>query len=353
MKKTLIATLITGLSSFAIAQPFDAIEPINSSNWDINPQDYSMTAEQFIESESLHFMKNMAQREGINGIFHFTTLAKAEDRWVVSPNNDVVYSMVVVDVSEGFTLTMPDTGDRYITAQIVSQEHMSTQLMGGGTYTFDGTEFEGSHVATGIRVGTDGSDKDVQFIVDNIQPEMKVEASASNPVPEYDVETLLKVRGALMAGYNSLPDTFGQMTDDASKVKNWEKFTYSTAGAWGLSEDQYAMYAPYNPGVEKDTCYVATYTQPEVEHFWSITLYNNEKYMMANEHNVINSGNVVLNDDQTFTIHYGTKEACADVKGMKNFALATEDNWGFLMRAYGADVQAFMQYDMPAVTVAQ
>ncbi|MEO9497071.1 hypothetical protein [Vibrio splendidus] len=26
-------------------------------------------------------MTNMAKREGINGIFHFTTLAKAEDRW--------------------------------------------------------------------------------------------------------------------------------------------------------------------------------------------------------------------------------------------------------------------------------
>ncbi|RJG48394.1 DUF1254 domain-containing protein [Motilimonas pumila] len=150
MNKTLIATLLAGCSGLAIAQPFDAINPIDSSNWDINPQDYGMTAEQFIESESLHFMKNMAQREGINGIFHFTTLAKAEDRWVVSPYNGVVYSMVVVDVSEGFTLTLPNTGECYITTQIVSQEHISSQLMGGGTYTYDGSECKGTHVVIGI-----------------------------------------------------------------------------------------------------------------------------------------------------------------------------------------------------------
>ncbi|MEZ9071057.1 DUF1254 domain-containing protein [Vibrio splendidus] len=363
MKKTLLATLITMTSFSAFAgtsasaleashQPFSSIEPINSSSWDINPVNYGMTPEQFLEAESLHFMTNMAKREGINGIFHFTTLAKAEDRWVVSPNNDVVYTMIVVDASEGFTLTMPNTGDRYITAQIVSQEHMSTQLMGGGVYEFDGSEFNGSHVAIGIRVGTDGTNADVQYVVDNIQPKMTLEAASNNPVPDYDVDTLLKVRTALMQGYNALPDTFGQMTDNVAKVQDWEKFTYSTAGAWGLSEDQYAMYAPYNPGVNQETCYTATYSQPDVKDFWSITLYNNEKYLMANESNVINSGNVKLNSDNTFTVHFGTKEACSDIDGIKNFALVTEDNWGFLMRAYGADVQAFKQYNMPEIEPA-
>ncbi|GEA51485.1 hypothetical protein VIN01S_22890 [Vibrio inusitatus NBRC 102082] len=353
MRKTIISTLVALTSSAAIAIPFDSIEPIDSSNWDVNPANFGMTAEQFLEAESLHFMANMVKREGINGIFHFTTLAKAEDRWVVSPNNDVVYSMAVVDASEGFTLSMPDTGDRYITAQIVSQEHMSTQLLGGGEYTFDGSEFKGSHVAIGFRVGTDGSAEDVEHIVKSIQPKMSIKSNSAKPVPSYDVETLLVVRGELMKGYNVLPDTFGQMTDDVRNVQDWQKFTYSTAGAWGLSADEYAMYAPYNPGVSKDVCHVATYPQPEVEHFWSITLYNNEKYLMSNEYNVINTGNVNLNQDGTFTVHFGSKEACAGVKDIKNFALITEDNWGFLMRAYGANVEQFKSYQMPKVAAAK
>ena len=120
--------------------PFSGIEPINSSQWAVNPSDYGLTPEEFIRAESLHFMKGMASREGINNFFHFTSLAKADDKWVVSPNNDVIYSMGIVDVSKGFTLTLPETGDRFITAQIVTEEHMSHQLVGGGVYKFTEAE---------------------------------------------------------------------------------------------------------------------------------------------------------------------------------------------------------------------
>ncbi len=76
--------------------PFSGIEPINSSQWAVNPSDYGLTAEKFIRAESLHFMKGMSAREGINNFFHFKSLSKAEDKWVVSPNNDVIYSMAIV-----------------------------------------------------------------------------------------------------------------------------------------------------------------------------------------------------------------------------------------------------------------
>jgi len=327
--------------------PFSTIEPIDSSDWSTDPRDHGMTAEEFIRSESLNFMKGMAAREGINNFFHFTALASAEDKWVVSPNNDVIYSMVVVDASKGFTLTLPDTGERFITGQIVSEEHMSRQLVGGGVYKFGGQEFNGTHVAIGVRVGTDATDNDVAYIVEQIQPQMKVEAYSANDVPAYDEESLLAVRAALMAEYNALKDTFGQMKDDVGKVEDWEKFTYVTAGAWGLAEDRYAMYLPYNlKGARKDVCYVATYTQPKVDEFWSITAYNNEKYLMSNEDNIVNSGNATLNEDGTFTVHFGP-ESCKSRKEVKNFIRTTEDDWGFLMRAYEPDVGAFEAYMIP------
>ena len=329
--------------------PFSSIEPIESSNWTVNPTSYGMTAEEFIRAESLHFMKGMAAREGINNFFHFKSLAKADDKWVVSPNNDVIYSMGIVDTSKGFTLTLPETGDRFITAQIVTEEHMSHQLVGGGVYKFTGEEFPGSHVAIGVRVGTDASPQDVEYIVTQLQPKMTVESAASGAVPAYDEAVLLKTRTALMVEYNKLDNTFGLMTEDVTEVSDWEKFTYATAGAWGLSEDRYAMYLPYNlVGAKKDICYTATYQQPKVDQFWSITAYNNEKYLMANKDNIVNTGNVMLNADDTFTVHFGSEEACAG-ETMKNFILTTEDNWGFLMRAYEPDVEAFKAYQVSAL----
>ena len=329
--------------------PFSGIAPINSSHWAVNPSDYGLTAEEFIRAESLHFMKGMAAREGINNFFHFTSLAKAEDKWVVSPNNDVIYSMAIVDASEGFTLTLPETGDRFITAQIVTEEHISHQLVGGGVYEFTGGEFKGSHVAVGVRVGTDASAEDVKYIVEQLQPQMIVDSTAKADVPAYDEASLLKTRAALMVEYNKLDNTFGLMTDELSKVADWERFTYATAGAWGLSEDRYAMYLPYNlQNAKKDICYTATYMQPKVGQFWSITAYNNEKYLMANEHNIVNTGNVNLNDDGSFTVHFGNEEACTG-EDVKNFILTTEDDWGFLMRAYEPEVEAFRAYDLPEI----
>ena len=119
-----MAAVLVAASLDAAAAPFDSIKPIDSGQWSVDPVKHGMTPEVFISSESLHFMKGMAARKGINNFYHFTSLAKAEDKWVVSPNNDVVYSMAIVDASKGFTLTMPATGDRFITAQIVTEEHM-------------------------------------------------------------------------------------------------------------------------------------------------------------------------------------------------------------------------------------
>ncbi|MCP4385723.1 MAG: DUF1214 domain-containing protein [Hyphomicrobiales bacterium] len=337
-------------SAVLAAEPFASIQPIQSDGWAADPQDQGMSPEEFIRAESLHFMANMVGREGINNFFHFQSLAQAEDRWVVSPNNDVIYSMAIVDASDGFTLTLPDTGDRFITAQIVSEEHMSRQLVGGGVYQFEADSFPGSHVAIGVRIGTDATDEDVQFILENLHTKMKVEASASGPVPAHDEEAMLRVRDAMMEEYDKMSNTFGLMTDDVTKVKDWERFTYATAGAWGLAANEYAMYAPYAlSGAKADTCYVATYVQPIVDQFWSITAYNNEKYLMANENNIVNTGNAKLNDDGTFTVHFGSREACAGVEGIKNFILTTEDDWTFLMRAYEPDVAAFYDYQMPEI----
>jgi len=57
--------------------PFESIQPIDSSKWAVNPLDHGMSAEVFIRSESLNFMKGMAAREGINNFYHFTSLAKS------------------------------------------------------------------------------------------------------------------------------------------------------------------------------------------------------------------------------------------------------------------------------------
>ena len=68
-----------------------------------------MTVEQFVNAEGLHVMTNMQNMAGsVNELYHFTELASADTKWVVSPNNDVIYSVGTVDLSEGFTIHLPE-----------------------------------------------------------------------------------------------------------------------------------------------------------------------------------------------------------------------------------------------------
>jgi hypothetical protein len=76
-------------------------------------------------------------------------------------------------------------------------------------------------------------------------------------------------------------------------------------------------------------CHKATYSVPENQAFWSITVYGNDGYI-KNENAVINSANVNLNDVGTFTVYFGSKKACGEVPNRVDVS----EGWNFLMRIY-------------------
>ncbi len=122
-----------------------------------------------------------------------------------------------------------------------------------------------------------------------------------------DLDQLAKVRAPLVAAYNKLPNSFGAMKKHTDEVEDWEYFTYVTAGAWGLSEDENAMYAIGAPENAKGgKCYTATFPPVPVKTFYSITLYGPDNYLMSNEDNIVSSNRgVINNDDGSFTVAFG------------------------------------------------
>lgn len=110
-------------------------------------------------------------------------------------------------------------------------------------------------------------------------------------------------------------------------------------------EDEHAMYIPYAPHLKADKCYTANYKVPPNKEFWSITMYNADKYLVSNEANTLNKYNTTLNEDGTFTAYFGSAEQCGDVANRVD----TVDGWNFLMRSYRPDVEAFKGYKMPDV----
>jgi hypothetical protein len=68
---------------------------------------------------------------------------------------------------------------------------------------------------------------------------------------------------------------------------------------------------------------------PENHAFWSITVYGADGYMKS-VNNILNAANTKMNADGTFTVHFGSKEACGDVPNRMDVS----EGWNFLMRVY-------------------
>lgn len=85
----------------------------------------------------------------------------------------------------------------------------------------------------------------------------------------------------------------------------------------------------YSGSHDYKICHRATYQVPENKAFWSITVYGDDGYMKS-DNNIVNSSNVKLNDDDTFTAYYGSKEICGDVPNRMDVT----EGWNFLMRIY-------------------
>jgi hypothetical protein len=64
----------------------------------------------------LEFGKYVAMAGGVNRLFHFREPIPIDNQPTIRMNRDTLYSAVVVDISEGATLTLSEVGERYMSA---------------------------------------------------------------------------------------------------------------------------------------------------------------------------------------------------------------------------------------------
>ena len=125
-----------------------------------------------------------------------------------------------------------------------------------------------------------------------------------------------------LENYNGMQGPRGELVKGNSRH-------LAAAGGWGLFPEKDAIYLNYSGGHDDKQGYQATYQVPENGAFWSITVYGSDGYMKS-DNVVVNSSNVKLNADGTFTVYYGSKEVCGDVPNR----LDATEGWNFIMRIY-------------------
>ncbi|MDG1050447.1 MAG: DUF1214 domain-containing protein [Planctomycetota bacterium] len=250
------------------------------------------------------------ETSGVNQLDHRRKLVPTDEQTVVRLNRDTYYSLGVVNVSGGATITIPEVPEgTYVSVQGVTEDHR-IQAMTYGPGTFDLTTHTGTHLYLVVRLDSTLSPEEAHRIQDGILIEaassMDFTADPIDRASFEQVETELRAMLPAIAKRDGVTATRGMFTDprdDSDALYSDEKYQTGAAGGWGGAQwvdNIYEMSGDYPTGEG----FAATFEDPGNDAFWSFTVYD-KKGFMFDDVGSLNSDTATPNADGTFTIRFG------------------------------------------------
>jgi len=289
-----------------------------------------VTVENFVRAETAaQFDRSLGMSGGINTWYHFRQPTPLDQQPVIRMNRDTLYSAAIVDISKGATLTIPDTGDRYLSVMVVNEDHYINRVFHqAGDHELTVDEFDTPYVSLSARILVDASDPaDIQA-ANALQDQLKIEARSARPYthPAYDQASYKTVYDALLLLGRGVPDarnTFGKKKD-VDPVRH----LLATAWGWGGLPDKEVQYLNVDPDLPVGA-YSLTVKDVPVDAFWSVSVYNRDGYFQKNAYDAysVNSVTATPNPDGSYTVHLG-----GDPDNV-NFLPITE-GWNYAVRMY-------------------
>jgi hypothetical protein len=292
-----------------------------------------VTVDNFVRAESDLNLGNVAESGGLGKFIHHREPMRIEEQFVIRPNRDTLYSMAVFDFDAGpVTITLPDAGERYMSMQVISQEHyVSAVYHGPGSHTVTKEQVGTRYGAIGIRTLVDpGDPADVTQVTD-LQDAIKVEQQSpgSFEVPDWDTVSQKKVREALLALAATVPDTKGMF--GAKGEVNPVRHLIGAAMGWGGNPENEALYLNVTPSQnDGKMVYRLNVDDVPVDGFWSISVYNAKGYFEKNDLDAYSLNNITAKkgEDGSVDVQFG---GC-DSK-IAN-CLPIMPGWNYLARLY-------------------
>lgn len=293
-----------------------------------------VTLDTFRRAESDTYFAQFVKGGALGTLAHERQLAPVDNQTVIRMNRDTLYSPGIFDLDAGpVTITLPNTGTRYIAAQVINEDHYTiTVLDAPATHTFTKEEVGTRYVALLVRTFVDPNDPaDVQAVhalQDAISIEQK--SAGSFETPDWDQESLTKLREALLAlitanGGLDSARMFGRK-DEVDPVMH----LLGTAAGWGGNPRAAAIYLGVEPTKnDGTTAYRITLKDVPVDGFWSVSVYNKHGFFEPNTRNAYTINNVTAkpNADGSVTIHFGGDESAAN-------NIPITPGWNYVFRMY-------------------
>ena len=265
----------------------------------------------------------------INTWAHIRIPTPLDAQNVIRMNRDTLYSGALIDIRKGATLTIPESGDRYLVINVINEDHYINQLYhNAGNYELTMEEFHTPYVFISARILVDSTDPEDIKEVNALQDMIMTTAVSARPYshPDYDQASYEATYKALIELSRGVSDThrmFGKK-EEVGEVRH----LLGTAFGWGGLPVYEAFYLIVEPNLPVGE-YQLTVKDVPVDAFWSISVYNRDGYFQENEHDAysVNSVTGKRNMDGSFTVHFGGDPSAP------NYLHITE-GWNYSVRLY-------------------
>ncbi|MBX7435533.1 DUF1214 domain-containing protein [Mycobacterium sp. Y57] len=290
-----------------------------------------VNVDNFVRAETARMFDGMlAQSGGANRWVHLRGPTPIDRQSVIRMNRDTLYSTVIADISKGATLTIPDIGDRYLSAMVVNEDHFVNQVLHEpGVHELTIDEYGTPFVYVAVRTFVDPDDPADVVAVNDLQDRLTLDAAASTPYthPDYDGASLDATRATLLQLGQSMPDsarTFG-----AAHEVDPVRHLIGTAYGWGGLPESEAFYlvkaTPQPVGHHR-----ITFRDVPADGFWSLTIYNRDGFLEPNEYASWSVNNVTAIPDEDGSV---TVDMAPEPEGYRNH-LYIMDGWNYVIRLY-------------------
>jgi len=290
-----------------------------------------VTWDTYVRAQSDTMFKSYADDGAFGKFFHIRQPTPIDAQKVIRMNRDTLYSMGIFDLDDPVTVTKPDTGDRYQSMMVLSQdEYIPLVVYKPDDYTLTKDQVGTRYALVALRTLVDATKPEDIKAVHEIQDQTTTQQDSSGTfeTPDWDQKDLKKLTDAL----NVLADT---MTDTSKAFGTKEEVDpiahlMGAAFGWAGLPVKDASYDTVTPKQnDGKTPQVLTVKDVPVDGFWSVSLYNKDGYYEENPNGayVINDRNATTDPDGSITIHFGGDPS------QPNYLYIME-GWNYTVRLY-------------------
>jgi hypothetical protein len=299
-----------------------------------SPNDAIVTPDNFNRAETDMYFRWMIRLAGGIGCFHHRReVMPIEWQTVVRPNRDTLYSSAVFDLDAApVTITLPDSGARFMSMLILDQDQFAPAVVHG----------TGRHVLSRAQIGTRYAMAEVRTLVDPRNPHDLQEAHRLQDaiaieqerqgwfqVPAWDRTSQRTVRNALVALGRTVHDSRGMFGSRAQVDPI--RHLIGTAMHWGRNPEEEATYLNVTPRMnDGTTVHRLTVRDVPVDGFWSISVYDADGYFEPSTRHAysVNSLTATRSHDGSVTVQFGGCDS------QSPNCLSIMPGWNYMVRLY-------------------